>query len=293
MEEEGSASEDFECTDVEDQSFQTRSTTARRPVLVRKLIYQALPVCAMVFFIVIVASNVVGLHTHATTEVLDPCSDLHAQCNSHLKFVTVDICTAHCVDPCNSIGRCLVKPSSSMLKEALEEDDEDYHEDEDEDGLEEIDENSTRAEADFSDSLATNFGAQHFVKGYHQTSKAICAQIMQSEFHLGHGGWCGGGIYFATSPEATVTKAIAASSNDGCMIEATIDVGKQKHAPRGNCGVKNQEQLKKKQYDSVLYHAGDGDEIVVYDPARVVSKKIIAYKQKWRVNSLRRRRAGN
>jgi hypothetical protein len=187
-----------------------------------------------------------------------------------------------------------------MLKEALGEDEEDYEEEEekeeeggDDEDLKEVVENGTRAEADYSESLASNFGAQHLVKGYHQTSKAICAQIMQSEFHLGHGGWCGGGIYFATSPEATVTKAIAASSNDGCMIEATIDVGKQKHAPRGNCGVKNQEQLHKKQYDSVLYHAGDGDEIVVYDPARVVSKKVIPYKQKWRVNSLRRRRAGN
>lgn len=131
------------------------------------------------------------------------------------------------------------------------------------------------------------------MKGYHQTSKEICEQIMQSNFRLGHGGWCGGGIYFATSPEATVRKAIAPSSNDGCMIEATIDVGKQKHFPRGACCVKNQEQLNKMKSDSVIYHAGDGDEIVVYDPARVVSKEVIPYKQKWRVTSLRRRRRGN
>jgi len=40
-------------------------------------------------------------------------------------------------------------------------------------------------------------------------------------------------------------------------------VGKVKHFPRGACGVKNQEQLNKVKYDSVIYHAGDGDEIVV------------------------------
>lgn len=62
---------------------------------------------------------------------------------------------------------------------------------------------------------------------FHQTSPEVCDLILGSNFHIGSGGLCGKAIYFAQTPEATRTKAITASSHGGCMIEATVEVGKQ------------------------------------------------------------------
>ena len=43
-------------------------------------------------------------------------------------------------------------------------------------------------------------------------------------------------------------------------------------------------------YDTVTFNPGDGEELVVYDPSRIISKRIIPYQNRWRVKSLRRRR---
>mmetsp|Transcript_120630 Transcript_120630/g.341077 ORF Transcript_120630/g.341077 Transcript_120630/m.341077 type:complete len:386 (-) Transcript_120630:137-1294(-) len=141
-------------------------------------------------------------------------------------------------------------------------------------------------------SACVSSGGERYMTGYHQTSKDICESIMKSNFRRGSGGWCGGAIYFAMSPEATKTKAIAASSHDGCMIEAKVNVGRQKRAGR-DCDHYNADKVRSENYDSVIFNPGDGDEIVVYDPSRVVSKKILRYNEAWRVPSLRRRRRGN
>lgn len=130
------------------------------------------------------------------------------------------------------------------------------------------------------------------MKGYHQTSKEVCKLIMAGNFKPGHGGWCGGAVYFAMSPEATVTKAIADSSHDGCMIEATVDVGKQKRAGK-TCDGLTASRCKDRGFDSVIFNPGDGDELVIYDPSKIKSKRILPYKESWRVPSLRRRRRGN
>ena len=42
---------------------------------------------------------------------------------------------------------------------------------------------------------------------YHQTSPDACHSIIRTGFRPGHDGWCGGGIYFALSPQATKTKS--------------------------------------------------------------------------------------
>merc|ERR1712048_227238 len=118
---------------------------------VRRLVYQALPISVVLVVLAFVTPNVVGWHWNKdgssgialfqqiaaqdvpdkelTNNILDPCNDLHTNCVSVLKFVTVDICPAECKDPCTSIGRCLME--SSIVTDAEDDDDE---EDETEDG---------------------------------------------------------------------------------------------------------------------------------------------------------------
>lgn len=64
---------------------------------------------------------------------------------------------------------------------------------------------------------------------YHQTGCDIGPLILRDGFHLGKVGWCGGGIYFAMSPEATVTKAVGPDSHKGFMIEAQVRIGQVAH----------------------------------------------------------------
>jgi len=130
------------------------------------------------------------------------------------------------------------------------------------------------------------------VTGFHQTSKEICGLIMASSFRAGSGGWCSDAIYFAKSPEATVTKAVGENSNDGCMIEAVLDMGRVKYA-HTDCQHLNKASVEAAGYNSVIFNPGDGDELVLYDPARIISKKILPYNEAWRVPSIRRRRQGN
>eukprot|EP00929_Paragymnodinium_shiwhaense_P119624 TRINITY_DN91524_c0_g1_i1.p1 TRINITY_DN91524_c0_g1~~TRINITY_DN91524_c0_g1_i1.p1 ORF type:complete len:357 (+),score=74.28 TRINITY_DN91524_c0_g1_i1:118-1188(+) len=132
-------------------------------------------------------------------------------------------------------------------------------------------------------------GAGKIKIGYHQTSPEICRLILQSEFKRGHGGWCGDGIYFAMTPEATRTKAITENSHEGCMIEARVDIGRLMHFP---CCRKCKDvgTLERQGYDSVIFNPGDGEELVIYDAKRVVSMRTIPYKKAWEVEHRRRRR---
>eukprot|EP00931_Biecheleriopsis_adriatica_P049703 TRINITY_DN2875_c0_g1_i1.p1 TRINITY_DN2875_c0_g1~~TRINITY_DN2875_c0_g1_i1.p1 ORF type:complete len:199 (+),score=40.23 TRINITY_DN2875_c0_g1_i1:74-598(+) len=57
---------------------------------------------------------------------------------------------------------------------------------------------------------------------YHVTSPRIGHMILKQGFKSGHAGWCGGGIYFATSAGATRRKAIGFQSHQGFLIEATL-----------------------------------------------------------------------
>lgn len=108
---------------------------------------------------------------------------------------------------------------------------------------------------------------------YHQTSPEIAALIYQGGFKPGKEGWCGGGIYFATSPKATYKKAIGPDSHIGEIIEAQVDVGKVWMMPP-TCDRKlTGNQVAWRGYDSVTFNPGDGFEFVVYSPDRVVSTK--------------------
>jgi len=129
---------------------------------------------------------------------------------------------------------------------------------------------------------------------YHQTSPAVCKLIMASNFHLGRGGLCGKAVYFALTPEATSGKAITPNSHGGCMIEAVVDVGKQGYYHGGdrggsrrfphNCGKldeMNANQLHGAGYDSILMNREDGNEVIIFEPGRILSKRIMPYKCSW------------
>jgi len=107
---------------------------------------------------------------------------------------------------------------------------------------------------------------------YHQTSPEMATLIFKGGFTNGTSGWCGGGIYFATTAEATYTKAIGADSHQGFIIEAQVDVGRVKHASKTCDGI-NSEVLQSQHYDSVTFNPGDGDEYMVYSKNRVISIK--------------------
>uniref|UniRef100_A0A7S1WV27 SMB domain-containing protein n=1 Tax=Alexandrium catenella TaxID=2925 RepID=A0A7S1WV27_ALECA len=124
---------------------------------------------------------------------------------------------------------------------------------------------------------------------YHQTSRSACRSILRSGFRIGRGGWCGKGIYFATSPQATKGKAITPASGTGCMIEAKVKVGKVLKFPCCRyCGGRkeqhvshNNEELKAKGYDSISINPGDGDEYIVYDPSKVISMRTVKFRRSW------------
>eukprot|EP00930_Biecheleria_cincta_P054423 TRINITY_DN4053_c0_g1_i1.p1 TRINITY_DN4053_c0_g1~~TRINITY_DN4053_c0_g1_i1.p1 ORF type:complete len:174 (+),score=23.62 TRINITY_DN4053_c0_g1_i1:605-1126(+) len=118
---------------------------------------------------------------------------------------------------------------------------------------------------------------------YHQTSCEIGPLILDGGFHLGRSGWCGGGIYFATTPKATESKAIGQDSHQGFMIEAQVMVGKLGRGDR-HCKIDGHvlvgEKLHEAGFDSATFNPGDGDEYVVYCSSQVVSVKHIPYGQR-------------
>mmetsp|Transcript_24996 Transcript_24996/g.58146 ORF Transcript_24996/g.58146 Transcript_24996/m.58146 type:complete len:311 (-) Transcript_24996:106-1038(-) len=110
---------------------------------------------------------------------------------------------------------------------------------------------------------------QRIMTLYHQTSPQACQMILRNNFRPGHAGWCGGGIYFAMSPEETYSKAIGPDSHKGCILRAQVDVGRVLHLGR-RCGRMSLHRLQAMHYDSVSFNPGDGQEYVVYSSSRVL-----------------------
>jgi hypothetical protein len=143
-------------------------------------------------------------------------------------------------------------------------------------------------------------GIHKIINVYHQTSPEICKAIMASNFRVGKGGLCGAAVYFALSPEVTKTKAITANSHGGCMIEAKVDIGKAGRyywqgspqwvdGPDGRqkenyCGGWNDmtaEKCHAAGYDSIIMRQGDGDEVIIFEPERILERKVLPFKCEW------------
>jgi hypothetical protein len=131
---------------------------------------------------------------------------------------------------------------------------------------------------------------------YHQTSPEACKSILATGFQSGHGGWCGGGIYFASTPDDTRTKAITPHSGIGCMLEVKVNVGRVKTFPccRLCGGAKGQQiawteaKLAAEGYDSITTNPGDGPEYIIYNTNRIVSMRTIPFNPAWTPKHMKR-----
>jgi len=108
---------------------------------------------------------------------------------------------------------------------------------------------------------------------YHTTSWDAGQSILNHGFRIGVQGWCGGGIYFAESPDATKGKAIGPDSKQGFMIEAQVAVGRVKLMPSTCNRSMSGPELWATGFDSISFNPGDGEETVVYSVDRVLSAK--------------------
>ena len=126
---------------------------------------------------------------------------------------------------------------------------------------------------------------------YHQTSVSAGYAILRSGFRRGHIGFCGGGIYFATSKGATYGKAVGVDSHHGFIIQAQVDVGRVHTKGRYCTSSPRCMSLPLQQcvrcldhgfhgghwsgegYDSVSFNPGDGTEYMIWDKSRVLSMR--------------------
>eukprot|EP00930_Biecheleria_cincta_P085973 TRINITY_DN75340_c0_g1_i1.p1 TRINITY_DN75340_c0_g1~~TRINITY_DN75340_c0_g1_i1.p1 ORF type:complete len:371 (+),score=56.50 TRINITY_DN75340_c0_g1_i1:68-1180(+) len=115
---------------------------------------------------------------------------------------------------------------------------------------------------------------------YHQTSCEIGPLILRNGFRSGSHGWCGGGIYFATSPRATDYKAAGPDSHKGFLIEAKVRIGRLAHANK-HCKINGRtlvgHHLHNAGYDTTTFNPGDGVEYVVYCASQILSMKQIPH----------------
>lgn len=111
---------------------------------------------------------------------------------------------------------------------------------------------------------------------YHQTGESVGMTILREGFHPGTVGWCGGGIYFATSPEATETKAIGPDSHKGFMIEARVVLHGDRRCTADGHHL-NSARAAAQGYDSISFNPGDGDEYIVFSSSRVLSVRQIPW----------------
>jgi len=132
---------------------------------------------------------------------------------------------------------------------------------------------------------------------YHATSPEIGALILKQGFKPGRIGWCGGGIYFANTMEATTHKAIGVDSHQGFIIEANVSVGNVVFKPwhcltdlqclrsatkHGSCqSTRTAEDiasdLRGQGHDSIVFNPGDGNEIVIYNSSQVLSMRHVPW----------------
>jgi len=113
---------------------------------------------------------------------------------------------------------------------------------------------------------------------YHQTSAEIGQLILKGGFKPGKMGYCGGAIYFATSPQATITKARSVYSHQGFMIEAVVRLGRVKRmGPLCDMSMTG-EKLHQQGFDTIAFNPIDGDEYVVYNSSQIVSTRQFPWK---------------
>merc|ERR1712203_7422 len=124
---------------------------------------------------------------------------------------------------------------------------------------------------------------------YHTTSSTVAEAIVASNFRPGSNGWCGGAIYFLDFPGLPTAKMDPVHSQTGAVIEATVDLGKVcviekpagcldgssgKCCPAPNGAGFGTTGAALAGCNSIKWNPGDGWEYVIWEPERVLSKKV-------------------
>lgn len=103
---------------------------------------------------------------------------------------------------------------------------------------------------------------------YHTTSASAAEAILKSGFRPGHSGWCGGAIYFSTTPHLPKSK-YGPDTHSGAVLEVKVNLGRLAHLDskcHGAGGAKHD-------HDSITFNPGDGDEYVIWSNSRIISKR--------------------
>jgi len=123
---------------------------------------------------------------------------------------------------------------------------------------------------------------------YHTTSSTVAEAIVASNFRPGSKGWCGGAIYFLDFPGLPKSK-MAPVSQTGAVIEAIVDLGKicviekpagcqdgisGKCCPAPNGAGFGTGAAAQAGCNSIKWNPGDGWEYIIWEPERVLSKKV-------------------
>lgn len=123
---------------------------------------------------------------------------------------------------------------------------------------------------------------------YHTTSRGIANLILNSNFKPGSQGWCGGAVYFMDYPGLPKSKEDPLTTQRGAIVEARVDLGKVcqstrnkncRESRRGTCcpmlgGGHGIQGAAAAGCGSILWNPGDGNEYVIWDTRRILSRKI-------------------
>jgi hypothetical protein len=124
------------------------------------------------------------------------------------------------------------------------------------------------------------FGPSNEMTLFHQTSPANGQKIVQEQAFIcsdpSKGKLLAGpGIYFAASPEDTTHK-VRNPANKGCILAATVNLGKILKIHRDGDHTITLETLRSRGFDSVSIprNGNPGTEYVVYDTAQIKNIRI-------------------
>lgn len=123
---------------------------------------------------------------------------------------------------------------------------------------------------------------------YHTTSSTIAKLIVSGNFKPGSQGWCGGAVYFMDYPGLPKSKEDPLTTQRGAVVEAQVDLGKVCQSTRdqncwesqeGTCcpmpgGGHGIQGAAAAGCGSILWNPGDGNEYVLWDMSRILSRKI-------------------
>jgi len=112
---------------------------------------------------------------------------------------------------------------------------------------------------------------------YHTTAVKWANAIVKEGFRPGHGGWCGGAIYFIDHPYLARSKFAPGVTEAGAILEAKVRMGRMATHFDRHCkgyGGHGRWAAQNRGYNSIRFNPGDGNEFIIWHPSQVVSVRI-------------------